>query len=57
MRGVSEADRLAVVRRNLYTPVVSDTLDSLGFRRQAMRHDIRPLHPDFIIVGRARTLL
>jgi regulator of RNase E activity RraA len=45
------------MREKLYTPVVSDVLDSLGFRNQAMRHDIRPLHPDFIIVGRARTLL
>ncbi len=25
--------------------------------KQAMRHDLRPLHGDFVVVGRARTLL
>jgi regulator of RNase E activity RraA len=53
----SDEEKFTVIRQKLYTPVVSDTLDRLGFRQQAMRHDIRPLHPDFIIVGRARTLL
>lgn len=53
----SDEDKLAWIREKLYTPVVSDTLDDLGLRHQAMRHDIRPLHPDFVVVGRARTLL
>ena len=53
----SDEEKLAFIREKLYTPVVSDTLDSLGLRHQAMRHDIRPLHADFVVVGRARTLL
>jgi len=53
----SEDEKLAWIREKLYTPVVSDTLDALGRRRQVLRHDIRPLDPDFIVVGRARTLL
>lgn len=57
MAFTSDEERFALIRQKLYTPVVSDTLDRLGFRRQAMRHDIRPLHPDFVVVGRARTLL
>ncbi len=57
MHFATDYERFAVIRQRLYTPVVSDTLDSLGFRGQAMRHDIRPLHPDFMVVGRARTLL
>jgi len=57
MRFASEDEKLACIREKLYTPVLSDTLDGLGYRRQAMRHDIRPLHPDFVLVGRARTLL
>ena len=51
----SDEARFSLMRDKLYTAVVSDVLDSLGFRSQAMRHDIRPLHPDFIVVGRART--
>ena len=57
MKTRSDEEKFALMRQKLYTPVVSDTLDSLGFRHQAMRHDIRPLHPDFVVVGRARTLL
>ena len=53
----SDEERFNLMRGRLYTAVVSDVLDSLGFRNQAMRHDIRPLHPDFIVVGRARTAL
>lgn len=56
-RQLSDDTRLALMREKLYTPVLSDTLDSLGYRHQAMRHDLRPLHPDFILAGRARTLL
>jgi len=51
----SDEERFNLMRDRLYTAVVSDVLDSLGFRNQAMRHDIRPLHPDLVVVGRART--
>ncbi|MCW3991113.1 MAG: RraA family protein [Candidatus Bathyarchaeota archaeon] len=51
----SDEERFNLMRDRLYTAVVSDVLDNLGLRNQAMRHDIRPLHPDFVLVGRART--
>lgn len=51
----SDDEKFALMKDKLYTAVVSDVLDSVGFRHQAMRHDIRPLHPDFVVVGRART--
>ena len=41
---------------NLYVPVVSDILDELGFRNQAMHQRLRPLDIDgCTFVGRART--
>ena len=46
------ADELA---RLLYTPVLSDVLDSLGLMRQALRPFIRPLDDSLVMVGRART--
>ncbi len=55
MKFRNDEERFALIREKLYTAVVSDELDKLGFKHQAMRHDIRPLHPDFIVVGRART--
>jgi regulator of RNase E activity RraA len=57
MQWNSDEQKFDTIRQRLYTPVVSDTLDHLGFMKQAMRHDIRPLHADFVVIGRARTLL
>jgi regulator of RNase E activity RraA len=47
------------VRNHLYTAVVSDVLDSLGYRGQVMHHRLRPLLPDRAncgFAGRARTV-
>lgn len=44
------------VERNLYTAVLSDALDELGFRQQAMRETLRPLSPDLVFAGWARTI-
>lgn len=46
-----------VVQRDLYTGVISDVLDSLGLRNQSMQADVRPVHPDVALAGRARTVL
>ena len=47
-------DRL---QRELYTGVICDVLDSLGFRHQALEADVRPVVPNVTLVGRARTAL
>jgi len=41
----------------LYAAVLADIMDRLGYWRQVMRHDIRPLYPEARIVGRAATML
>jgi regulator of RNase E activity RraA len=40
----------------LYTPVVADVLDRMGYRNQCLRADIRPLAEGTSIVGFARTV-
>jgi len=40
----------------LYTAVVCDSLDRLGYRNQAMRENLRPLFPDCRFAGWARTV-
>lgn len=45
-------DRLA----RLYTSVVADVLDRLGYRNQCLRADIRPLVPGGTVAGFARTV-
>src|SRR5579885_1371309 len=44
------------VETQLYTAVVSDALDELGYRNQALREFMRPLAPDDCFAGWARTL-
>ena len=41
---------------HLYTAVVSDSLDHLGLREQAMREYLRPLFPSCKFAGWARTI-
>jgi 4-hydroxy-4-methyl-2-oxoglutarate aldolase len=44
------------VEKNLYTAVVSDSLDQLGVRNQAMREHLRPIHSRCTCAGWARTI-
>ena len=48
---------LARARRRLYTAVLSDVLDGLGYRQQAFAPHIRPLDDTLVLCGRARTAL
>ncbi|MBD2843691.1 RraA family protein [Paenibacillus sp. IB182496] len=41
----------------LYTAVISDTLDQLGYRDQVMRENINPINVDWVVAGRAKTVL
>ena len=45
------------VQERLYTSVIADVMDELGYPRQVMSHEIRPLFPDARITGRAATML
>jgi 4-hydroxy-4-methyl-2-oxoglutarate aldolase len=47
----------AYIEENLYTAVLSDILDSVGYRQQVMRHDLRPLYPTAKMAGRAATMM
>ena len=51
------AKDLVRARKQLYTAVLSDVLDGLGYRRQAMTPSIRPLDDTLVMCGRARTAL
>ena len=43
------------IRNQLFTSIISDALDSSGFRNQAMASKIRPIDDALVLVGRART--
>ncbi len=54
----TEADLMLFqqIEEQLYTAVISDALDELGIRNQALREFIRPLSADDRFAGWARTL-
>jgi 4-hydroxy-4-methyl-2-oxoglutarate aldolase len=45
------------VERELYTSVLADVMDVMGYVDQVMRRDIRPLYDGASVVGRATTML
>jgi regulator of RNase E activity RraA len=52
----ADLDLFSHIEKNLYTAVISDALDEMGFRDRAMRERLRPLAPDFVFAGWARTI-
>jgi len=51
-------DELFVLaRRELFTAVVGDIMDKLGFQRQFLPPQLRPLRDDMVAIGRAMTVL
>lgn len=45
------------IESKLYTAVICDALDELGYRNQAMHQRLRPLFPDNHFAGWARTIV
>ena len=45
------------MEKKLYSSVISDVVDKLGYRKQAMRADINPMWPGAVVAGRAHTCL
>jgi len=53
----TERDMFDLMAQKLAASVISDVLDTLGYRDQVMRATIRPLYPEAIVVGRAMPVL
>ena len=52
----ADLDLFTRVETQLYTAVVADSLDELGYHEQAMSEALRPLSPDACFCGWARTI-
>jgi regulator of RNase E activity RraA len=46
-----------MLRKRIYSAVVADALDSLGFTHQSPRVELRPITADIVLVGRCKTTL
>jgi 4-hydroxy-4-methyl-2-oxoglutarate aldolase len=52
---MTDSKLLQHLRETMFTALLSDCLDQIGFRGQAMQSRIRPLDDAKVMVGRART--
>lgn len=57
MTSTDDTSRFEMMKKELYSSVIADAMDSHGFRDRILRHDIRPLYPEAIVVGRSMTVL
>ena len=53
----TEKEKFALMREKLYTPVVGDILDGMGYYHQFLPQEIRPLREDMKLAGKAMTVL
>src|ERR1035437_7950157 len=54
---IDDADLFAQARRELFTAVVGDIMDKLGFQHQFLPPAIQPLERNMVTIGRAMTVL
>lgn len=58
MKFQNDKEMFKLMENKLYTAVCCDVMDQeFDLRNQAMRHDIRPIDEEMIVVGRAKTVL
>jgi regulator of RNase E activity RraA len=53
----SDEELYGTVRRDLFTAVVGDVMDTIGLLRQFLPPHIKPLSDDMVVLGRAMTVL
>ena len=57
MNWTDDNELFQLMRQQLFTAVVGDILDKMGFLHQFLPPEIQPLHPDMVVVGRAMPVL
>ena len=53
----NDTELFALMRERLYTPVVGDILDTMGYNHQFLPPEIRPIRDEMKLAGRACTVL
>ena len=53
----NDQEMFKLIEEKLYTAVCCDVMDRLNYRNQAMRHDVRPISEDMVVLGRAKTVM
>jgi regulator of RNase E activity RraA len=56
-RFADDAEMFAAMKRDLFTAVVGDILDTMGFLHQFLPPRLRPVRDDMVVLGRAMPVL
>jgi regulator of RNase E activity RraA len=57
LRWDSDDELFGLAKKELFSAVIGDTLDKLGYTRQFLPPTIQPLHDNMVVVGRAMPVL
>lgn len=57
MKYASDQEKLDTINKELFSCVIGDVMDTMGYTHQYLPPQIRPLREDMKIVGRAKTVL
>jgi regulator of RNase E activity RraA len=57
MTASDDTELFAALRRDLFSAVIGDVLDTLGCLRQFLPPQLQPLRPDMVVAGRAMPVL
>src|SRR5690606_25174070 len=52
-----DAELFGIARNELFTALVGDVLDKMGYLHQFLPQDIKPLRSDMVMIGRAMPVL
>lgn len=53
----SDEELFGIAKRELFTAVVGDIMDTMGLQRQFLPPQIKPMRDDMVVIGRAMTVL
>lgn len=57
MNWKNDKELYSLIKQELFTALVGDVLDKLGYLHQFLPPDIKPLRSDMVVIGRAMTVL
>jgi regulator of RNase E activity RraA len=53
----NDAELFSIARKELFTALVGDTLDKMGYVHQFLSPQIKPLDPSMVVIGRAMPVI
>ncbi|MCG8580048.1 MAG: RraA family protein, partial [Bacteroidales bacterium] len=53
----NDKELFSIAKKELFVALVGDVLDKLGYQHQFLSPGLKPVRDDFVVIGRAMTVL